>query len=289
MKEIDLLTRPLPTDSSHWIKCGGFDTRGSRGVASYFSWCNLAFEIAALRGVPLVGISTGIATWDAWSKALVNTRGLEEMHLYDCYTDVRKFTQKQVAMYVKAPKFHSVCIGSKNEIEAIKPNTEGMTDGISQKVEFKTLDKAYDWANAPFLGVVLKLDIEGSEWAALDALPNLKFLADKVMLLDIEAHWCMPKHGLVGHAMRKSILKHLTWMNRHFHVAGRAGDFGHEDPDYTKAGCADGQYQFLSISYYNKRLGHGEARIENYRYADPNGLDAGQFEGGIDTHGNVVS
>ena len=51
-----------------------------------------------------------------------------------------------------------------------------------------------------------------------------------------------------GHAMRKSMIRHLTWMNRHFHVADRAANFGQghnfevgQGDNYTNVGCGDHQ------------------------------------------------
>ncbi len=62
--EVAELTAPVT--GPHLKKCGGFDERGSlgNGATNYFSWCNLAFLYANHRNISLVGVSTGIGTFD---------------------------------------------------------------------------------------------------------------------------------------------------------------------------------------------------------------------------------
>ena len=152
--------------------------------------------------------------------------------------------QQAIPLYITQPIYHDVCIG---------PVTETV-DGRT----FKLLSESFDWGSLSPLGAVVKIDVEGSEWAALDMLDPTIF-ETKVVLLDLEIHWCLPRHGLDGTAQRKSILDRLHRLNRHFYVVDRFADFkkGYEGDGFSAAGCdREGQYEMMSISYVNKALFH---------------------------------
>ncbi len=197
---------------------------------------------------------------------MINMRGAQEVHLFDCYADRTTFVAKQYALYHTVPRFHPVCIGPEEMVkDAEQPSDFGKASSRRQ-LQYTTLDKAIDWGAQLDLGVALKLDIDGSEWAALTQLPSLKFLTEKVVLIDLEAHFCMARHGLSGRSNREAIITVLKWFNRHFHIAGRRVDDFDASAEITtpekfkNAGCGDGHYQTMAVSYYSKRLGHGRAR-----------------------------
>jgi hypothetical protein len=59
--------------------------------------------------------------------------------------------QQAIPLYITQPIYHDVCIG---------PVTETV-DGRT----FKLLSESFDWGSLSPLGAVVKIDVEGSEWA----------------------------------------------------------------------------------------------------------------------------
>lgn len=184
---------------------------------------------------------------------MVNHKGIKEVHLFDCFSDMKGFIDTQYKLYDVDPIFHKTCIGPANEI---------VNDLKGQPVaEFKTFADAYDWDTVPPLGAAMKIDVEGSEWAVFNQMleKRVNILNEKAAILDLEIHWCMPRHGLLGEAQRDAILNHLRRFKRFFYITGRWADLGEEfktTGGYENGGCnlKDGQYQMMSLSYVNKAL-----------------------------------
>lgn len=252
MTEIEELTLPLVADHAHILRCGGLDRRADRGSGSGYAWCNMVFEAGYQKPYlpKLVGFSFGIQAWDTWSKYMVNHKGVHEMHLFDCFSDKGSFVDKQYKLYDVDPIFHETCIG---------PRTEDIRKPEGTVHAFTTFADAHDWEKMPALGAVVKIDIEGSEWAVFDQMMGSSIFVEKVAILDLEVHWCMPQHQLMGDDQRESILRNMRRFRRFFYVTGRWADIGEEfntSGGYENAGCekGQGQYTMMSVSYVNKRV-----------------------------------
>jgi hypothetical protein len=86
-------------------------------------------------------------------------------------------------------------------------------------------------ANTPPLSLVVKIDVEGSEWAVLESMADSDFAT--ILQLDLELHWCMPRHGeQMGAPLKRKIERQLLRLHSKFYVTGR---FAKYKEVYTKA------------------------------------------------------
>lgn len=111
-------------------------------------------------------------------------------------------------------------------------------------------------AERPALSMVAKIDTEGSEWSTMEAMTDEHFM--QFAILDLEIHWCMPRHGEeMGQTLKRKIERQMARMHKMFYVADRFAD---KPAVYEKAGCfhpnVAGSDVMMSVSYVNKAFVH---------------------------------
>ena len=299
MTEIEELTLPLAADHAHILRCGGLDRRADRGSGSGYAWCNMVFEAGYQKPYlpKLRGFSFGIQAWDTWSKYMVNHKGVHEMHLFDCFSDGNSFIEKQYKLYDVDPIYHNTCVGPRTEtitkpagtIHEFKTFAEAYDWGKLPKLSavvkidiegsvrlppniiprtrvlsWICLQRSYKNAFAFLLSQLRNIPLwlhlfSLKEWAVFDQMMGSSIFVNKVASLDLEVHWCMPQHQLMGADQRESILRNMRRFKRFFYVTGRWADIGDKfksSGGYENAGCekSRGQYQMMSVSYVNKQI-----------------------------------
>ena len=223
LPEVAGLTRPHPNVKE---LCNGLD---GMLMGEMYYWCVKAMRHIEANPSKITGLSYGIFTHDEWSRRLSNEFRVKT-ELFDCFHTPEggfSFTGRQ-AVYQVPYKRHSTCVAGKDYV-----GTQGAAKGkIFQKWDFEKHEN---------LSVMLKFDVEGSEWEALDALEDADFA--KIISIDAELHWCMgpnsvsyPIQHIVGDrskherkmlllqtrmaARRELIVRGLKKMAKHMAVTG---------------------------------------------------------------------
>eukprot|EP00039_Didymoeca_costata_P020325 m.340857 g.340857 ORF g.340857 m.340857 type:complete len:738 (+) comp19604_c0_seq1:189-2402(+) len=239
---IENLTRPQPIAEE---LCGGYQYSGSGGAG--YAWCKKAIDIFPKD---IVGHSFGIFTWDRWSKVLSNTFGITT-HLYDCYTTTP--FQGSNAVYKTPYHRYDVCVGAKSEVK------------FGGKV-FKTVHEVVKFEEHRPLSLILKFDVEGSEWETLRTMTADDH--EKIIFMDLEIHWCIgtPEAGMGIQERAREIFKILMNLRKYYYVTGREMSRSRNWPLYepllsghklqwSEIGCdIYNQYDMMSISYVNKKV-----------------------------------
>eukprot|EP00039_Didymoeca_costata_P014815 m.244414 g.244414 ORF g.244414 m.244414 type:complete len:258 (-) comp16104_c1_seq9:5045-5818(-) len=237
------LTAPAPVAEG---LCNGFTTRGSGGAA--YTWCN-----RALKAIPpsVEGFSMGINSWDPWSKELNNGFGIP-MNLYDCiYT---KPLQGKHAEFKIPPKRFDTCIAGSNYV----------IEHENGPREFKEIHEVMPFDQFEKLSIVVKMDIEGSEWEVLQRLTKSDHT--KIIFMDLEIHWCK---GLTDGEYKNQpkerarvILRELIRLRQMYYITARDMSRSREWDllegkilTWADAGCdIYSQYDMMSISLVNKHV-----------------------------------
>lgn len=145
-------------------ECNGF------GGWERFRWC-----LQVLRDLSQTkkahGFSYGIRNDDIWSHKMSNRWGIKTT-LKDCLCTVEKcpLVKPYTVPYVR----RNICIAGANSID-------------EQGRKYQSLGA--DLAGRPKTGTLVKLDVEGWEWEALEAVSDEDL--QKIDLLDVEFHWLL--------------------------------------------------------------------------------------------------
>lgn len=229
----------LTTPTAPHEQCGSRIHEACHGGGVWYVWCNNVLQKLKKRHTT-IGLSFGISTFDFWAKYFGDTLKIPTQ-LYDCFA-TNKNTKPIPQFKVKYNRY-DVCLGgtAKNDTAGRKWETLG----------------SYLKGRPPY-SVLLKLDIEGSEW---NVIPN--FLADskqvnKVASIDMEFHFC---------DSNLNIWSQVQVFNRlldNFVVVGR---YPNDSPDrissypdaekYTKnedCGAVNGMPTMIAVSYVNKKM-----------------------------------
>ena len=107
-----------------------------------------------------VGLSYGIFTFDPWSRYVSNVLGVET-HLFDCFNPQaeRPFTGENANYKTKYTR-HDECVAGKNYEVAVAPD---MRPGKSGKASTRVF-KRFNVSSYQKQSVLVKIDVEGSEW-----------------------------------------------------------------------------------------------------------------------------
>lgn len=225
----------LTTPTVNRKQCGFRIRSASQGGGAYYVWCDrLMYKIRERKD--LIGLSYGISSWDSWSKYLGNIYHIPTQ-LYDCYSTEK--TTPPLTQYHTHYKRYDVCLGNMTK-----------TDSAGRKWE--TIDMHLK--NRPPLSVLVKIDIEGSEW---DVFPS--FLANlsntnAVALMDLEFHFCV-----LDKASPELMVSVFRGLLDDFAVTGRFPDDGRKriqqyTQNYETNDKCNGMPAMISASYVNKQL-----------------------------------
>lgn len=227
--------------------CDGYHVVGSGGAA--YKWCNKALKILP---EDKIGHSFGINAWDPWSRELSNQFKIP-MHLYDCiYT---KPLQGKNDEYDIPYKRHNLCVGASNYV---------INHQNGDRV-FKELHELIDFSAHKPLSMVVKMDIEGSEWEVLQKMTALDH--SRIVFFDLEIHWCKGKISEELHQKprerARTIMQLLVKLKSYYYITGREMSRSREWDlilpgkwlVWEDAGCQiDSQYDMMSVSYVNKKV-----------------------------------
>jgi hypothetical protein len=204
--------------------CNGFTDQGNGGA--YYRWCNKVLDQAVehhKQDPQLVGLSYGIFTWDPWSRYLANDYNISTK-LYDCYA-TKPFNGIH-AKYNIPYERNNVCVDGAARVDKDGRKFESFIDHLNTR---------------PRRGTLVKMDVEGSEWAALKSVSDEDL--KKIDLLDMEIHFCKSMDGMKPHEKRAEMedrVKTLERLTRLFQVTGR-DPAAPNDPDYTEANKKKGR------------------------------------------------
>lgn len=161
--------------------------------------------------------SYGISGYDGWG-CEVSTRLDVPVHQYDC------FDLRQPACLSGRTIFHPLCVGGAPRVEKGR--------------RFETLDQQIAANGDAGKRLVVKMDVEGSEWASLEAAPDE--LLRRIDQLAIEFHG----------AGRGRYLRVIRRLKQHFYVAHL---------HFNNYSCTDGTPPFPAWAYevlfVSRRLG----------------------------------
>lgn len=231
------LTTPTVSDK----QCGTHIRDACRGGGVYYVWCKNVMDKLKKQNAT-VGLSFGIDDFDFWSQYLGDKMRIPTQ-LYDCFATNNNTTP--ITQFSVQYKRYDVCLGGAAE-----------TDSDGRKWE--TIG-SYLNGRQP-LSVLVKLDIEGSEWDVLPGFLDNPGEIDKVALIDLEFHFCSDQI---------SIFKQVSMFNKlleHFVVAGRFPSDNNDRissyPDADKYAhnkkydCHAPNYMpsVIAVSYINKKM-----------------------------------
>jgi hypothetical protein len=183
---------------------------GEANDGGYVVCANLLKDVRA-------GYSYGISGYDKWG-CDISTRLSIPMHQYDC------FDLRQPVCVSGKTIFHAECVGGRSEIIENRPY-----DSIANQ-----LRKNGDYPHH----VVLKMDVEGSEWDSFMNIPEE--LLDRIDQLAIEMHG-------VSDDKARTIVRHLK---RHFYIVSL---------HYNNFACYPASDPFpayvFEVLFVNRRIG----------------------------------
>jgi hypothetical protein len=213
--------------------CGTYDTTATRGAGSGYAWCNAALKDAVQdRKVSdkAIGLSFGADTWDQWSKTLANDYNMYTV-LFDCFA--RLETYNNFGAQYKTPYLrYETCLGPQTEWKQYSFGTQGGHRAL-HFTDWKDTLKSAGLANAPPMSLIVKIDTEGSEWETLEQMSD--FELNRILLLDMEIHWCLAKHdNILGNIYKRRIEKQIARLHQLFYVTGR---FASTPTVYQQPGC----------------------------------------------------
>lgn len=161
------------------------------------------------------GYSYGISGYDKWG-CDISTRLNVSVHQYDC------FDTTQPACPAGRTIFHAECVGDATRT----------TDGRTFDTIENQLAKNGDGSNR----VVMKIDVEGAEWASFIAAPD--DVLKRIDQMAVEFHWARDEQGQWLDAMRYRLV--VQRLKRFFEVA---------HVHFNNAGCTDGLDPFPTWAY----------------------------------------
>jgi len=192
-----------------------------------------------LLGGVQAGYSYGISGYDGWG-CDVSTRAKVTVHEYDCFDTTEPECPRG------ATKFHAECVGDKPQTE------EGRV--------FDTMTNQFAKNGDASKRIVMKMDVEGSEWDSLLSAPDALF--EQIDQFVVEFHGVGDERNGTQEQKQRVLQK----LKRFFEV---------EHIHFNNATCSDGIEPFPSWAYevlfVNKRL----AVVDRTRSASgPHPLDA---------------
>lgn len=201
--ERDLIKRTVlaTTPSSKTIEdCGGLDSKASSGWGAAYSWCQSALDnVVNDKERSLVGLSYGIFSFDTWSQHLANRYGVSTQ-LYDCFA--KDVLEQYDTPYTRV----DTCVAGDTFTDEKGRKFESLHEHLSR------------W---PEHNILMKLDVEGSEWNALANLTDADL--QKVHMLDMEFHLCYmtPKDPVEQRKELQKRVELLERLDKFFHVTQR--------------------------------------------------------------------
>ena len=169
--------------------------------------------------------SYGIAGYDKWG-CDASTKLKVPLHQYDCFDTTQPACPGGNAI------FHAECVGDSQTVVDNRP-----FDTVENQ-----LIKNGDGAKR----VVMKMDVEGAEWASLLAAPET--VLRRIDQLAIELHWLRDSQGVWTHDPRYLAL--VTRLKEHFHVVHL---------HFNNHACVQGLEPFpawaFEVLFVSKRLG----------------------------------
>lgn len=231
-RRMELATRPTVSAA----QCGKFDTAASAGDGAWYAWCVRLLQ--KLRGRPgAAGLSYGISTWDNWSKRLANEYNISTV-LYDCYcTEANCGATPSLEGYLAPSKRQAICVGGEDFVGNGGEVFEKMAKHLSLR---------------PSSGTLVKIDVEGSEWAALQSLSDEDL--QKIDMLNLKVYFCdKPKETIadevIGIPEQALILERLRTF---FELTARSPKKFEDSLGSTEAKLCSKSHGWASLSYINK-------------------------------------
>lgn len=218
-------------------KCGVYDTSASSGAGAAYAWCVPALEEIKKKKIP--ALSFGVYTWDNWARTLSNTYGIHSA-LFDCYADKNTFKNfgKTITL---SYDWYSLCLGP----ELTNHNSRVFLD-------WQSTTKVLGLDNANQASLIVKFDIEGSEWEVLETMTDAQL--NTILMFDLEIHFCLPKHSSTrGLPYKLRIQRQLLRLDQYFYVTRRFADFDYVLPEcLTNPSAPKTGLTMMSLSYVNK-------------------------------------
>ena len=218
-------------------KCGDYDTSASRGAGAAYAWCKPALK--KYSNSNNVALSFGVWSWDQWSRTLTNSYFIKTA-LFDCFAEKSMF-ESFAKGYVLPYQRYNVCLG---------PELSNTDNHLF--LDWKSTLQLIDPIHTAEPSLIVKFDIEGSEWEVLETMSDAHLA--NILLFDLEIHFCIPKHGSKrSNDYMLRIQRQLLRLDRIFYVAQRFAD----EPLIFPACLTDPTVKLsgttmMSISYINK-------------------------------------
>jgi hypothetical protein len=208
---------------------------GEKNDGGYLMCGNLLGDVQA-------GYSYGISGYDGWGCEISRTHDVP-VHQYDCFNPTRPWCLFGNTI------FHDECVGGTTET----------VDGRFFDTVKNQLARNGDHTDR----IVLKIDVEGAEWASLLAVPD--DMLRQIDQMAIEFHW--EEHDALGWVHDERYLHLVARLREHFEVA---------HIHFNNTSCVEDLAPFPShafeVLFVNKRLAVVSSPPRNARVPHP--LDA---------------
>jgi hypothetical protein len=190
--------------------CNHFERLGEDGDGGYLTCMD-----HHASNPPVAAFSFGIAPYDKWSEHAVTSLGVQNVFQYDCTIE---------APSVECPRCHffKKCIRGSDQLTANRSHTWTLQEAIDNT----------DHQNAADDSLIMKMDIEGSEWDALKEAS--KKTLKKFKQITIEYHGLDVKADHDKYIMSQMNLKFSGFEPVHLHGNNYQGMFTEGDYSLPK-------------------------------------------------------